>query len=305
MSNDPVRVFVGTDRSQLLAVKILEHSIKRHTGLEVEVTPMLDLPTPIPKDPRHWQRTGFSFSRFCIPELADRKGKAIYMDADMLVFKDIKELWNIPFEGSKMIVQETLPKEHVARKKYGSPTQRVPQSAVMLLDCERLNWDIKEIIQGFDEEKYDYPKLMYDFCLMKDDEIHFGIPWHWNSLEHIDESTSLVHYTDMATQPWVSNNNDFSDPWLDEVRLMLKNGSLDVKELENEINIGYFRPSLKRDILSTPPVKKTIRRKLWDLKNQWVDKKSLFRMHKDVYQNKRIRKEAEKKYLDSLKTVKV
>ena len=81
--DETVRVYVGTDRSQVLAVKVLEHSIKRHTKLDVVVHPMLDLPIKQPLDPRNWQRTGFSFSRFCIPKLSNYSGKAINLDADM------------------------------------------------------------------------------------------------------------------------------------------------------------------------------------------------------------------------------
>lgn len=106
--DEVIRVYVGVDRSQLLAVPVLEYSIKRHTTAKVEVIPMLDLPVPEPKDPRNGQRTGFSFSRFCIPKLAGYKGKAIYMDADMLVFRDIRELWNIPFDGAKIIIQQEV-----------------------------------------------------------------------------------------------------------------------------------------------------------------------------------------------------
>ena len=106
--DDVIRVFVGTDRSQQLAVPVLEYSIKRHTTAKVEVIPMLDLPVPKPKDPRNGQRTGFSYSRFCIPKLAGYKGKAIYMDADMIVFNDIRELWNIPFDGAKVVIQQEV-----------------------------------------------------------------------------------------------------------------------------------------------------------------------------------------------------
>ena len=109
-SNETIRVFVGVDRSQLLAVPVLEYSIKRHTTAKVEVVPMLDLPVPKPQDPRNGQRTGFSFSRFCIPKLAGYRGKAIYMDADMLVFRDIRELWDIPFDGAKIIIQKLAKK---------------------------------------------------------------------------------------------------------------------------------------------------------------------------------------------------
>ena len=100
-----IKVFVGADRSQQAAVKVLEYSIRRHTKARVELIPMIDLPVPLPKDPRNWQRTGFSYSRFCIPKLAGYSGRAIYMDADMLVFRDLSELWSLPFNGARVLVQ--------------------------------------------------------------------------------------------------------------------------------------------------------------------------------------------------------
>jgi len=138
-AREPIRVFVGADRSQLLAVKVLEHSIRRHTLRKVEVHPMVDLPVRSPQDPLNWQRTGFSFSRFCIPELAGYQGKALYLDADMLVFEDIASLWDIPFDHgdskTKVIIQAELPEAHQqTNKKPGAPAKRVKQCAVMLLD---------------------------------------------------------------------------------------------------------------------------------------------------------------------------
>ena len=37
--------------------------------------------------------------------------------------------------------------------------------------------------------------------------------------------TALLHYTDMATQPWVYAQNEYGYLWLEEVRLMLKTGN--------------------------------------------------------------------------------
>ncbi len=244
---ETVRVFVGVDRSQMLAVKVLEHSIKRHTDLPVEVTPMLDLPLPIPKNPKDRQRTGFSFSRFCIPKFMNYQGRAIYMDADMLVFKDIAELWNIPFNGSKVIIQEEIISK-AQKWKLNAPKKRRKQCAVMLLDCSRLDWKIENIVQGLDDGKYSYEELMYDMCLLKENEISYNIPFKWNSLEYLDNDTCLIHYTDMMTQPWVSSYNSNDQVWYDEVNLMLQDGSLSWKELEAEIERGYFRPTLKWDI---------------------------------------------------------
>lgn len=247
---EPVRIFVGADRSQLLAIKVLEHSIKRHTQLPVEVHPMVDLPVRVPESPLNWQRTGFSFSRFCIPELAGYQGRAIYMDADMLVFTDIADLWNIPFEGAKVIIQEDLPEDlPQGDKKPGAPKQRIKQCAVMLLDCDRLDWHADRIIAGFDQGEYTYEKLMYELCILEESEIRYAVPFAWNSMEHYQPSeTALIHYTDMSTQPWVSVHNQHGHLWLAEVRMMLKSGLITTADIQQEIDLGYFRPSLLLDL---------------------------------------------------------
>ena len=109
-ADPPVRVFVGADRSQIIGVRVLEYSIRRHTSVQVELTPMVDLPLPEPPEPRHHARTGFSFSRFAIPMLANYRGRALYLDADMLVFRDIMDLWSMPFGEAKAICQTEIPK---------------------------------------------------------------------------------------------------------------------------------------------------------------------------------------------------
>lgn len=289
----PVRVYVGADRSQALAVKVLEHSIKRHTSLDVAVIPMIDLPVPQPRDVRNSQRTGFSFSRFCIPRLAGYQGKAIYMDADMLVFKDIASLWTIPFDGSKVVIQQEVKHQDLTTRKKGAPKERRKQCAVMLLDCERLDWDIDRIVDGLDRGEYDYAGLMYDLCLLGNDEIKYGVPFEWNSLEYYDENTCLIHYTDVATQPWTSCRNKNAEHWLAEVRLMLENGSLTREELEQEIRLGYFRPSLLWDITTRPSIPSFLR-PVCDVINEWRDAAKRYQPHREVYLAKKRRALAEK-----------
>jgi lipopolysaccharide biosynthesis glycosyltransferase len=290
---DPVRVFVGADRSQALAVKVLAHSIRRHTSLPVEIIPMVDLQVRAPKDIRNSQRTGFSFSRFCIPELAGYRGKAIYMDADMLVFRDIKTLWEIPFDGAKVVIQQEVKHQELTTKKHGSPATRRKQCSVMLLDCARLNWQIDRVIDGFDRGDYNYEMLMYDLCLLGEDEIKYGVPFEWNSLEYYGPETCLIHYTDVMTQPWTScwNKNGFL--WFDEVRSMLEDGGLEKKELEREIQQGFFRPSLSWDVSSRSELPKTLL-PLWDCFHSWLDRIKQFKPHRDVYLAKQRRLQAER-----------
>ena len=247
--NESLRIYVGADRSQLLAVKVLEHSIKRHTKLPIKVQPMVDLPVRTPDNPSNWQRTGFSFSRFCIPELAGYRGRALYLDADMLVFEDIASLWTIPFNGAKVIIQEDLEAQQATSQKKDAPKKRVKQCAVMLLDCDRLTWKIDDIITGLDSNEYDYERLMFDLCLLEEKEIRYAIPFRWNSLEHYQPGeTALIHYTDMTTQPWVSAQNQYGELWLDEVRLMIQTNALTYEDIQKEIDLGYFRPSLVAEL---------------------------------------------------------
>lgn len=244
----PVRIYVGTDRSQLFAVNVLEYSIRRHTDLTIEVTPLLDVELPVPKDPRQRQRTGFSFARFAIPHLAGHRGRALYMDADMLVFKDIRSLWTLPFDGSKVLLQSELPEERARIRKIAAPKKRIKQTSVMLLDCASLDWDASAIVRGLDDGQYTYEELMQQLCILRDEDIAYRIPFEWNSLEYWDETTCLIHYTDMPTQPWVEPDNENGWLWVNELRRMLRDGAARLEDLEGEVRNGYFRPSLLTEL---------------------------------------------------------
>lgn len=291
---DHARVFVGTDRSQLLAVKVLEHSIRRHTDMNVTVRAMHDLVLPEPKDIRQGKRTGFSFTRFAIPELVGHSGRAIYLDADMLVFRDFREVYGLPFNGAKVLIQEALPEKVEFDKKRGAPQRRVKQCSVMLLDCDCLGWDVQKIIDGLDGQ-YTYEELMQDLCILQPEDVGYSIPFHWNSLEaYAPGETGLIHYTDMNTQPWVSLDNRLGYLWFNEVRMMLANGSLDRAELEGEIKRGYFRPSLLSEIELGEQTGPTDAREVERLRA--LDKAAGYIPHKEVVEQARCRKEAVKAY---------
>jgi hypothetical protein len=290
---DVVRVYVGTDRSQLLAVAVLEHSIRRHTRRQVQVCPLIDLDLPEPRDIRQGSRTNFSFARFAIPELAGYAGKALYLDADMLVFRDIGELWDIPFGNAAVVIQEEVPEHAVAHQKAGAPKTRVKQCSVMLIDCARAGWDVHRIVGGLDG-RYTYEQLMYELCILPEDEIRYAVPFAWNSLEHWGPETRLIHYTDMDTQPWVSAINRNGPHWLQEVRLMLGTGALTTTELKTEIDLGYFRPSLLAELEEAP------HRRGWDEARAQayvaMDERAGFVRHAEVYRRKKLRAEAIKRY---------
>jgi hypothetical protein len=222
----------------MLAAKVLEYSIKKHASMSVNVVPLCDVPVPLPKNPKNHPRTGFSFARFLIPSLCDYNGKAIYLDADMLVFADIAKLWVSSLDEADILCAE-----------HPGKNGRVRQYSVMLMNCAKLRWNIEEVVAGFDDGKYDYARLMYEFCIVPPDRIAPTLPYEWNSLEFYEEGkTCLVHYTDMPTQPWVSRDNQYAAVWYQNLREGIKEGFIEPSVLYGEIERGHVRPDLPQQV---------------------------------------------------------
>ena len=230
----PIRVYVGSQDEQMLSVQVLAHSIRRHTSMRTEVVPLhqADIRFPMPRDPKNKPRTPFSFQRFTIPQLAGYRGRAIYFDSDMLVFRDLRELWTLPFDGADVLAASAA-----------DPADRRPQFSVMLLDCERLRWTPQQVIDALDSGQLDYTRLMHEMALAR--EVHATIPASWNSLEHYEAGqTGLLHYTDMHSQPWVHPHNRWGHLWVRELILAIESGFIDPALVQDHVDRGWVRPSL-------------------------------------------------------------
>jgi hypothetical protein len=234
----PIRVFVGSDRSQRLAARVLEYSIRKHTSMSVEVTFMIDMPIPLPEDPAKRPRTPFSFTRFLIPKLAGYRGKAIYVDSDMQVFSDLTDLWEQPFDGATVLCAID-PAEPKRRRQY----------SVLLLDCSRLDWDIDEIVRDLDRGRYTYEQLLYELCIVPPEQVRASLPERWNSLEkYVPGTTCLIHYTDMRTQPYVSRRNPNGHLWVRALRDAVADGFISEDEIKEAVRNEYVRPSLLSEV---------------------------------------------------------
>jgi hypothetical protein len=240
---EPMRVFCGLDESQIVAARVLEYSIRTHASRPVRFYPMLDVPTPMPRDAKNRGRTGFSFSRFHIPKLAGYRGRALYLDADMQVFDDLAELWEIPFDGAKVLCT----RQDEAPQQWRDSTWFKPgrQMSVMLLDCARLDWDIERIVRGLDEDRYTYEELMFDLCVAEPHEISDSIPPPWNHLEHYElGKTKLVHYTVVPMQPWKNDKNPLKTLWEREFKEARAAGVVRSDEARRLARRGHIKPSL-------------------------------------------------------------
>lgn len=234
----PIKIFVGTEEEQMLAVKVLEYSIKKHATMTVEVTPLFTairqkgIKVPEPQDPKIKPRTPFSFQRFAIPALKEYQGKAIYLDSDMLVFQDIKELWLWEFKGADLLsVYEP--------EDSGKP----PQFSVMVLNCEQLKWDVEELVRNLEAGKWTYKQFVLEMAPAR--KIAAVLPTKWNDLERYSEgNTALTHYTDMASQPWLKTHNPLGWVWCQELFNAIQDGFIREQFVRDEVERGLVRPSL-------------------------------------------------------------
>jgi lipopolysaccharide biosynthesis glycosyltransferase len=233
----PIKVFIAATPSEWLPARVLEFSVQETASVPVSVQSIhgSNRPIPIPASLKNRPRTPFSFQRFLIPELCEFTGRAIYLDADMLVFRDIMEIWQQDLTDCDL--QTVMDAKRGRRKQF----------SVMLLNCETLHWNLGQIVADLDAGKMDYAGLMYEMRVAK--RIRSDIPTEWNSLEHFEAGkTALLHYTDMSTQPWIYAAHPLGHLWLASLRRALKSGFITHDELKREIEQGHVRPSLLAQI---------------------------------------------------------
>ena len=288
---ETIRVFVGCEDSQMIAAQVLAHSIRKHTDHPVDIFFMNNSAVRQPRDSANRPGTGFSFNRFLIPRLCGFEGKAIYLDADMLVFEDIVNLWRIPFDGATLLCssQTEVPRgwedgknNSLGEGRYWTPGR---QLSVMLLDCASLNWDPDVIVDRLDAGEFTYKELMAELCIVDTDDVRDTIPNTWNCLEWYEPGTSaLVHFTVVPTQPWSSTENALQELWESEFVDAVRAGAVDVGILEASAKAGHVRSALvdiAQAVETDVPVKEgdpvmrpeaSIRHQLWAA---WIERNSL------------------------------
>lgn len=239
--NLPLNIYVGCEPEQEIAFDVLNYSITKHTSISVNVLKLheevsaknLDFTNII--DQKNTGKTPFSFQRFCIPKLNNYHHNAIYLDSDMLVFKDILNLCNNDIDTKEFLACEV-----------DSAWGRSPQLSVMYINCNIARWDVNNIIKLLNDNKYSYSDIFENVIFSNNWDR--SIPCNWNSLEHHDESTSLIHFTDMDTQPWINAFHSQTHIWVSYLIEAINNGFCSIEKVQKEIDIGNIRPSLKYQI---------------------------------------------------------
>ncbi len=202
--DDTIKIYVGTDPFMKKAEMALLKSLEKTTSGPWEVIWMdyarggiwsnwnIGRPRRNPYPGQGWG-TDFTCFRFAIPEANGFEGRAIYLDVDMILLKDIRNLFEHPMDKPVMLPEHW---------------------DVILYDCAKFKdldwWPKIEVMKPSGMMMNEYVKL-----LLKNDYVSFDLPEIWDCRDgegYDPETTSLIHYTDMNTQPWKPYPKRFEYP---------------------------------------------------------------------------------------------
>lgn len=216
-AKEPVRIFIGTEPAQHRAERVLLWSVakQRDPSRRYEVYLMTNLTG---FDRRVW-KTGFTSYRYAIPELAGFHGRAIYNDVDQIYLADPALLQDLDMNGAGVLAVDSR------------------DTSVMLLDCGLLadTWTINDIHDSLEGKIHTTMlKKVRAKGLIAD------LPGCWNSRDHEYDSNSscLLHYTILHTQPW--------QPFPDKLRYRENPLAALWDDLEAEADQAGFAPLWKQ-----------------------------------------------------------
>ena len=222
-----MKVFVGYDPREDIAYQVCKHSIlTRQPNANVRPLVQKEL-----RDAGWYTRpvdklasTEFTFTRFLVPELANFEGWAVFMDCDMILTTDIKELFDQADDKyAVMCVQhDYTPKEGM--KMDGQKQTVYPRknwSSVVLFNCAHPS--NAKLTQDMVNDRELNGAYFHRFSWLKDEEIG-ELDHTWNYLVGVYddiETPKLIHYTEGG--PWFENYRDceFNELWKKELQDMM------------------------------------------------------------------------------------
>lgn len=211
-----LRVFIGYDPRQPIAYNVLQHSIVTNSSRPVAISPLILSQLPI----KRRGLTEFTYSRFLVPYLCEFKGKALFLDADMVVTGDIAELFELG-EMNAVSVMQDQPKFEWA--------------SAMLFNCGACLRLTPEFIDDEKNKLFDFEWAPYVGKLPKE----------WNCCVGYQESsasTKLFHFTQGL--PCFPETKGLEEDVVWEEARRQANGTVSWKELMG--NSIHREPVLRR-----------------------------------------------------------
>lgn len=213
-----LKIFIGWDSRFPEPAEVLKFSLLKYSSipLDIRFLNLSELNFNRQLDPL--ASTEFTYTRFLVPHLCGYEGKAIFMDNDMVCLSDIRELDELDMDSYALRVVKHNYRPRNRTKMYGCPQTIYPRknwSSLMIMNCENLTLWTKEIVEK------ESGAFLHRFQKIADERIG-DIPNTWNVLDHLDERTKLIHYTNGG--PWFEQYHDHphADLWFSMREEMLQ-----------------------------------------------------------------------------------
>lgn len=213
------KIFIGYDTREKAAYDVAKKSILNFNS-DYQIIPLVQ--TELRESGVYWRKTDllasteFTITRFLTPHLSNYKGWSIFIDCDVLLLTDIKELFELA--DSKYAVQ-------VVKHDY-KPSNKIKMDGKLQSVYPKKNWSSvilfnnehpsnKKLNLNFINESA--PSVLHRFEWLSENEIG-EIPNEWNWLvgwykETLENKPKLLHFTEGG--PWFEEYKDceYADLW--------------------------------------------------------------------------------------------
>ena len=261
-------VFIGSGEASVLERKTLIYSIKKnsretpeiivfngtHNTIEREgAEPQL---APMSLRAKYNNITEFSNYRFLIPALCNFSGRAIYIDSDMISIADLGDLFNASLDNVDLLAKSFV--DPSGQRRWGL--------SVSLYDCARCRFDLDSYIDEIERGVFAYNDLQQmSPRFLAAHPFRIGeIDPHWNSYDHFDNQTKLIHYTNLHTQPWKVRGHPHGKLWFRYFEEARQAGYVTDADIDLAIRRGYARQDLTKGNTISPGT--VVKNALSDLK---------------------------------------
>ena len=191
-----ISIYIVYDSRESVAYHVCSNSIIRHGTVPVSINP-LSLKLLQNYEELHTDGSNqFIYSRFLVPYLQNYSGWAIFIDGDMILRDDIKQLYEMRDESKAVQVVQHDYKTRMKVKYLGAKNEDYPRknwSSVILWNCghERNKILTPEFVQTATGAQ------LHRFSWLADDLIG-SLPKEWNWLPDefgANDNAKLLHWT--------------------------------------------------------------------------------------------------------------
>lgn len=217
-----LNIVVGYDRRTRIPAYVVAESIMRNTSVPVKFTFLhRDMLGNLVKSTQPHDSTEFSTTRFLTPYLSDYVGWSLFLDNDMLIQADIKELFDYADDRYSVMCVKHIQICNTDIKFLGKKQFQYKYknwSSVMLFNnskCNILTPDFIKKSNGLDlhQFKWTEPTLIGE------------LPLEWNylvdNLNQTSNKPKLIHYTEGG--PWYPEyqNCEYANIWTNHYKELI------------------------------------------------------------------------------------